>query len=123
MHMIKAFRPDREFFIEEGCYITELHNSAEDTGCSIARARVEPGVTTALHCLQEIVERYVIVSGRGEVEIDRQSPVPVAAMDVVVIPAAVSQCIRNTGDTDLVFLCVCTPRFEPEQYRQLSAAE
>ena len=120
MQTIKAFRPDSEFFLEEGCYIIELHNSADDDGCSIARARVEPGKITELHCLQDIVERYVIVSGSGEVELDGQAPVAVAAMDVVIIPAAVSQRIRNTGESDLVFLCVCTPRFDQKEYRQVT---
>jgi len=73
-----------------------------------------------LHCLQDIVERYVIVSGSGEVELDGQAPVAVAAMDVVIIPAAVSQRIRNTGESDLVFLCVCTPRFDQKEYRQVT---
>ena len=119
METVKAFKPDSEFFLEEGCYIVELHNSAEDAGCSVARARVEPGETTELHCLQDIVERYVIVSGSGEVEIGQQAPVRVTAMDTVIIPAAVPQRIRNTGDTDLVFLCICTPRFDLEKYRQV----
>lgn len=119
METVKAFKPDSEFFLEEGCYIVELHNSAEDAGCSVARARVEPGETTELHCLHDIVERYVIVSGSGEVEIGRQAPLRVTAMDTVIIPAAVPQRIRNTGDTDLVFLCICTPRFDPEKYRQV----
>ena len=122
MATVKTFKPDSEFFLEEGCHIIELHNSADDAGCSIARARLEPGKTTELHCLQDIAERYVVISGNGEVEIDRQTPARVAAMDVVMIPAAVSQRIRNTGDTDLVFLCICTPRFEAEKYRQMTTA-
>lgn len=121
METIKSFRPDSEFYLQEGCHIVELHNTGTDAGCSIARARVEPGMTTELHCLRDIVERYVIVSGKGEVEIGGQLPVAVGAMDVVIIPAAVSQRIRNTGDSDLVFLCVCTPRFDPEKYLQVTA--
>ena len=35
------------------------------------------------------------------------------------IPAGVRQRIRNTGPTDLVFLCICTPRFEQSAYREL----
>jgi mannose-6-phosphate isomerase-like protein (cupin superfamily) len=40
-------------------------------------------------------------------------------MDVVTIPAGVSQRIHNVGDTDLIFLCVCTPRFDAGGYIQL----
>ena len=120
METINPFRSTDEFYLDEGCYIVELHNTDTDAGCSIARARVEPGVTTELHCLRDIVERYVIVSGRGVVEVDGQPPAEVAVMDVVIIPANHSQRIRNTGDSDLVFLCVCTPRFAAEKYIQLA---
>jgi mannose-6-phosphate isomerase-like protein (cupin superfamily) len=116
---INPFRPAEEFYLDEGCHIVELHNTDTDAACSIARARVAPGVTTGLHCLRDIVERYVIVTGRGAVEIDGQAPVAVAAMDVVTIPAGVSQRIHNVGDSDLVFLCICTPRFDTENYIQL----
>jgi mannose-6-phosphate isomerase-like protein (cupin superfamily) len=61
-----------------------------------------------------------MVAGMGEVEIDGQAPAAVAAMDVVTIPAGASQRIRNTGDSDLIFLCICTPRFEGEKYVQLA---
>ncbi|PWB62199.1 MAG: cupin domain-containing protein, partial [Betaproteobacteria bacterium] len=39
--------------------------------------------------------------------------------DVVVIPAGVAQSIRNLGDRDLVFHCICTPRFTPDCYESL----
>ena len=120
METIDPFRPETEFYLEEGCYIVELHNTGTDTDCSIARARVEPGMVTELHCLRGIVERYVRMAGWGEVEINGQAPAAVAPLDVVTIPAGVSQRIRNTGDIDLVFLCVCTPRFEAEKYMQLA---
>lgn len=119
MEAINTYDPGSEFYLEEGCYIIELHNTAADTDCSIARARVEPGITTELHCLRDIIERYVIVAGRGEVTIDGQAPEPVGLMDVVTIPAGVSQRIHNVGDTDLIFLCVCTPRFDAGGYIQL----
>jgi oxalate decarboxylase/phosphoglucose isomerase-like protein (cupin superfamily) len=32
------------------------------------------------------------------------------------IPPDTNQCIRNTGDTDLVFLVICTPRFDRSAY-------
>ena len=58
----------------------------------------------------------------GEVWIGRQMPQRVAVMDIVIIPDAASRRISNSGDTDLVLLCICTPRFEPEKYRQLTTA-
>ncbi len=105
-----------EFYTDEGCFIQELWNNGEDEGVSVARARVAPGVTTAWHRLRGAWERYIIMAGTGAAEVDGQAPAPVAPGDVVVIPPGVPQRITNTGTEDLIFLCVCTPRFTPERY-------
>ena len=121
MAVVEHFRPDAEFYTAERCHITELHNTPADAGCSIARARVVPGVSTQLHGVSDTAERYVIIEGTGEVEIGGEPPVGVQPMDVVTIPAGVSQRISNTGAGDLVFLCICTPRFLRESYLDLEA--
>jgi mannose-6-phosphate isomerase-like protein (cupin superfamily) len=118
MGVVKRFDPKTEFFTDEGCYIVELSNTEEDRGCSIARARVSPGVTTKLHYLNGTIERYVILEGEGRVEVGTEPPFNVRPFDVVVIPAGVTQRIANTGKVDLVFLCVCTPRFKNGNYVQ-----
>ena len=51
----------KEFYISEKCHITELSNSPDDPEASIARARVEPGVTTRWHWLEGTTERYHII--------------------------------------------------------------
>ena len=108
--------PGDEYHTEEGCFILELSNSTADEQLSIARARVEPGVSTRLHRLTTSAERYVITAGQGSVRIGDQAPAEVVPGDVVLIPAGVDQQIENTGETDLVFLALCTPRFLPEMY-------
>lgn len=108
-----------EYFFEEGCFILELLNTADDPAVSIARARVPPGVTTRWHRLRGIVERYVILSGTGRVEVGEQAPREVAAGDVVSIPAMCRQRIANSGADDLVFLAICTPRFTRDAYEAL----
>ena len=110
---------DSEFFTEERCHILELSNTPEDPDCSVARARVEPGVTTQWHCVKETTERYVILEGAGHVEVGGLPPEDVGPGDVVWIPPGVRQRITNTAGRDLVFLAVCTPRFLPENYRDL----
>ena len=119
------FRPDSgdEVYTDERCHILEMSNSTMDEALSIARARVEPGVTTALHRLKGTIERYVILEGRGEVEIAGGSVECVKAGDVVLIPANAAQRITNTGDRDLVFLALCTPRFRPENYANAEPAD
>jgi mannose-6-phosphate isomerase-like protein (cupin superfamily) len=105
-----------EFFFEEGCYILELSNNATDPEVSIARARVQPGVKTRRHRLHGITERYVILEGKGRVEVGEQQAQDVSCGDVVRVPPDFNQCIRNIGDRDLVFLAVCTPRFDRSAY-------
>lgn len=111
-----------EFPIAERCSVAELSNSTLDPELSIARARVAPGITTRWHQLHATTERYVILSGHGLVEIGDLDPTPVGPQDVVLIPPGCRQRIANVGDSDLVFLALCTPRFEPEAYEDLDPA-
>lgn len=108
-----------EFYTDERCHILELSNDAADPEVSIARARVAPGVTTRWHRLAAIVERYVVLDGCGRVEVGDLAAQDVGPGDVVVIPASCRQRIANRGDRDLVFLAICTPRFEPAAYEDL----
>ena len=113
---IRRADPTKEFVTQENCFILELANDASDPDVSIARARVRPGVSTTWHRLEGIVERYVIVRGKGRVEVGDLPPTLVSEGDVVRIPANMPQRITNIGDEDLVFLCVCTPRFDQSAY-------
>lgn len=113
---IRRADPSKEFPTHENCFILEVANDPGDPDMSIARARVHPGVTTEWHRLEGIVERYVIVRGKGCVEIGDLPPTIVSEGDVVRIPANVAQRITNIGDEDLVFLCLCTPRFVQSAY-------
>lgn len=117
---IVSNRATREYFFREGCHITEWLNDPESEALSIARARVEPGVTTRCHRLDGITERYVILSGRGCVQAGALAPENVEPGDVVVIAPGQPQQITNTGREDLVFLAICTPRFRTEAYVDLS---
>ena len=116
---IKQQNIKEEFYTPEKCYITELSNTPDDPDVSIARARVEPGVTTRWHRLKETFERYVIISGRGIVEIGKLPPQEVIAGDVVLIPPMCRQRITNTGTEDLVFLAICSPRFSQDVYEDV----
>jgi mannose-6-phosphate isomerase-like protein (cupin superfamily) len=118
--VLKGSSPPRSregVLTEERCTIVEIWNHPSDPHVSLARARVSPGVTTAKHSLA-VDERYLIEEGHGRVEVDGVET-DVAPCDVVLIPRGATQRIRNLGSVDLVFLCVCTPRFEPGCYRDL----
>jgi mannose-6-phosphate isomerase-like protein (cupin superfamily) len=118
---IRIMNLSAEFYTDEGCFITELSNTAADTAASIARARVVPGKTTLWHRLIGITERYVILSGTGRVEVGDLPPQDVAPGDVVLIPPGCRQRIACLGDEDLVFLAICTPRFRPDAYEDIDA--
>jgi mannose-6-phosphate isomerase-like protein (cupin superfamily) len=107
-----------EFPTDERCAITELLNHPACPEVSLARARVAPGVTTRLHALRGTVERYVILAGHGVVGVDGETA-PVGPGDRVLIPAGVPPRITNSDASDLVFDCICTPRFMPAAYLDL----
>ena len=113
---IRRADASRESLTHENCFILELANDAGDPDVSIARARVLPGVTTEWHRVKDIDERYVIVRGKGKVEVGDLPPAIVGEGDVVRIPANMPQRITNVGEVDLVFFAVCSPRFVQSAY-------
>ena len=116
---IKRMQPDEEFFLAEGCHIIELVQVEDDPQLSIARARVEPGMATRWHRLAGTAERYVILAGRGLVEVGNLPPQEVCPGDVVLIPPTCRQRITNTGVEDLLFLAICTPPFRLRNYEDI----
>ena len=103
----------KEYLTPERCYIFENYST---NSVSIARARVKPGVTTKAHHLNGVQEIYIITKGTGKVTIGKLEATEVTEGDVVVIPPLTSQKITNTGKDDLLFYCICTPRFTEQCY-------
>ncbi len=110
--------PAGAFATPERCTIEELWNDPACPDASLARATVAPGVTTQLHALRGVVEVYVIQTGHGMMEV-AGTTARVGPGDRVAIPADAPQRITNTGTGNLVFLCLCTPRFRPDSYVDL----
>jgi mannose-6-phosphate isomerase-like protein (cupin superfamily) len=110
---------DDEFLSAEGVHILESWHASEDRQLSIARARLAPGQSSQPHRLANTVERYVIVSGSGEVRVGSLPSTPAQPGDIVYIPAGVRQSIVNTGSVDLVFYCLCSPPFDAADYVSL----
>ena len=116
---IRHVREPEEFMTPENCSILESWNSEADSAVSIARARVKPGESTKLHRVRGLIERYLIVAGHGIATIGGAKAEIVGPGDVVVIPPGVTQKILNDGPEDLIFYCICSPRFVWEAYEQL----
>ena len=117
--LIKRPVESDEFPTEERCHILELLNEVDDPSQSIARARVEPGVTTAWHQLKDTSEVYLILSGQGRVDLNEDESHELKAGELVRIPPNTPQRIENTGIEDLMFLCFCTPAFGDHCYESL----
>ncbi len=113
---VSRFNAEQEYFFAEGCFINELYNDPDSPEISIARARLAPGETTRWHVLSGIGERYVILDGAGRVEIGSELSQDVTQGDVVSIPSGKPQRIHNVGPMDLIFLAICTPRFNESAY-------
>jgi len=109
-----------EYYFKEGCYIEEWLNSVDDESMSIARVRVLANSQTKNHALKNTVERYVMLSGKGVVTVGGKRW-PVNQGDVITIKADQPQKINNTGDDDLMFLAICTPRFIEDNYYELES--
>jgi len=107
----------KEYYFKEGCFIEEWHNDSADQYCSVARVRVEAGKTTKLHSLKNTTERYVMLGGEAMVTVGEKRW-KVSMSDVVVIPPDTPQKIENLQQEDLIFLAICTPRFEEKNYRE-----
>lgn len=116
--MLKQFPSDfsAEFPTRERCHIVELMNDPDISDVSIARCRVEPGVTTELHSLKNTQETYVVIQGRGIMDDGKSAKKPVKVMDCILIPAGHPQRIYNDGLEDLIFLAICTGRFVEMAY-------
>ena len=117
---IKNNKHSPEFPTSEKCIIKEIWNSENDKAASIASARVQKGVATQWHYLKDTTERYVIIQGKGFMELGEGLTQDVETGDAVIIPAGCRQRITNTGEDDLVFNCICTPRFERRNYVEIN---
>ena len=75
------------------------------------------GSVAIISTIIRLKQYQVIISGSGLVTVGTEAALPVQPFDVVQFPAGVPQQTCNTGSEDLVFLCIGTPRFRMENYR------
>ena len=79
---------------------------------SLAHARVAPGESTEAHRLQT-AEVYYILRGCGRMHINARTA-DVDADCAIYIPPGSVQYIENTGNDDLIFLCIVDPAWRRE---------
>lgn len=112
---IRQLKDCAEFIAGDNCILREiLHPDKTDLKLrySLAHAVVKPGLTTWKHRLKTS-EVYCIIEGEGVMFIDDESA-PVRPGSTVYIPPNATQCIRNSGSKDLVFICIVDPAWRKE---------
>lgn len=105
----------KQFVAGDGSVLHELFNPLKDglsLRYSLAHAIVKPGKTTSLHRLKTS-EVYYILKGKGKMEIDEETAI-VKPGHAIYIPPNAKQRIKNTGRTDLIFLCIVDPAWQKE---------
>ena len=112
---IRDYERCEEIVAGDNTRLRELFNPLKDKldlRYSFAVARVEPGGTTFLHRL-ETSEVYYILEGTGEMRINEETEF-VAPGQAVYIPPRATQQITNTGEGELVFVCIVDPAWRKE---------
>lgn len=113
--LIRKFDDCEEIVAGDNCILREyLHPDKQDVDLrySLAHAKVPLGQTTWKHSLVTS-EVYYITKGEGIMYIDDESQ-KVSVGDTVYIPPKAVQCIENTGDVELEFICIVDPAWREE---------
>jgi mannose-6-phosphate isomerase-like protein (cupin superfamily) len=111
--LVRKLNEAVSFVAGDGSILKEIihpDKQAVKLGYSMAWATVKK--ETYPHTLQ-YSEVYHIIKGRGRMHIDDEIR-DVVATDTVYIPADSVQYIENTGETELEFLCIVDPAWQPE---------
>ena len=112
---VKGLKGCEEFTAGDATILRELlhpDKSDLDIRYSLAHAVVKPGDTSLRHRLRTS-EVYYILEGEGLMHIDEETK-KVFPGQAVYIPPHALQCIKNTGDNDLRFLCIVDPAWRAE---------
>ncbi len=115
---IKDLKDCEEFIAGDNTILRELlHPDKADINLrySLAHAILKPGLTSKLHKLTTS-EVYYILEGEGTMRINDEYA-KVIPGQAVYIPPYAKQCIKNTGNVDLKFICIVDPawRIEDEE--------
>lgn len=112
---IKDLQNCEEFIAGDNTILCELlHPDKADLKLrySLAHAVLKPGLTSQPHKLTAS-EVYYILEGEGTMYIDEENA-KVRSSQIVYIPPHSTQYIKNTGSTDLKFLCIVDPAWRVE---------
>jgi len=108
----------KEILAEDKTILRELLHPARNAaaiGYSLAHAKLAKGTASLPHRLKTS-EVYYFISGQGRMHVDGESAAVASGQALYVPPGAV-QHLENTGQDELVFLCIVDPawRLEDEE--------
>ena len=113
--LISDLKNCNEFIAGDGTVLRELlHPEKSDLNLrySLAHAVVKPGLESQPHYMKTS-EVYYILEGEGIMNIEGESSAVKGGQAIYIPPHAV-QSIKNTGATDLKFLCIVDPAWRVE---------
>jgi len=111
--LVRDFRDCKEIVAIDNTVLRELINPEKDDvelGYSLAVAKVGVGETTSAHRIKSS-EVYYILEGEGLMFVDDESQ-EVHSKQAVYIPPGAVQKIKNTGQEELVFICIVDPAWK-----------
>lgn len=80
---------------------------------SLAYAKIQPGKSSRPHRIHTSSELYFILQGQARMHIDEEST-PVMAGQAILVPPGVLQYLENQGSSELIFLCIVSPPWDPK---------
>jgi len=112
---IKDLQACEEFIAGDNTILRELlhpDKASLDIRYSLAHAMLKPGKTSQPHSLKTS-EVYYILEGVGLMSIDAELA-EVSPGQAIYIPPLAKQFIKNTGTSDLKFICIVDPAWRLE---------
>ena len=92
--------------------LNPLHGDPIEARYSLAVARIGPGLSSSPHALLT-TEVYYMMQGTGVMVIDGEER-EVCAGDAIYIPPRAVQYLKNTGEEEIVFVCIVDPAWRKE---------
>ncbi len=80
---------------------------------SLAEATIAPGAATVTHFHRNSEELYLVTAGRGRLRIGEEEREVEAGDCALIAPGEIHR-IENSGKTDLVVVCACSPPYSHE---------
>ena len=116
--IVKKLRDLKEIIALDDTIIREMLNPKHEKtplylGYSLAHATLPPKKTSLPHRFKTASEVYYILKGEGVIHIDDETE-SVSPGDTIYIPPKAVQYIENIGESELEFLCIVYPEWQPD---------